>query len=289
MFSNWLLARPRSTKKPQRSFRLGVERLEDRDCPSAPGGLHVTLNADVLAGHKAQLSGTVTGGDVSGITVNFTGAANGSAMTDANGAFSFTTSSASLGTVYASGDDTDTASAILMVGSPCLSPLSITYGAQRTITVTGTYIGIDPGGETVVLSGVAQGCVTTDSAGAFSITATASALGEVDATSWDLWGQMSNTAEETLVSAPPVISNFSASTLGGNVWIFTGNVTDESPAGLIINFSGVLGYLDGQTVQVNSDGSFTLSITLPADAWGTAVATTTDWWGQTSAEAWAVL
>ena len=79
----------------------------------------ITLNAEVLTGHQVQLTGAVTDAQPSGVTVTFSGAASGSTTTDGNGDFSFTTSQASLGTVYAVGLDeqqmfTDPASACVI-------------------------------------------------------------------------------------------------------------------------------------------------------------------------------
>src|SRR6266446_3672621 len=51
---------------------------------------------------------------------------------------------------------------------------------------------------------------------------------------------------------PPVISNFSASNVSGNLWTFSGQVTDDqSVAGLIVNLGG-LPSLQGVTATVNS-------------------------------------
>ena len=69
------------------SYRPRIDELEERCCPD---GSHVTLNSLVLPGHLVQLSGTVTGGQVAGLQLQFTGAVSGVTTTDTNGDFSYT-------------------------------------------------------------------------------------------------------------------------------------------------------------------------------------------------------
>jgi hypothetical protein len=233
-----------------------------------------------------QLSGTVTGGQIGGVTVNFSGAAVGSTTTDVNGAYSYTSSSAALGLVFATELDAKHnpiagAGAAITVADPAVT-LSIAYGAQNSVTLSGTLTDIDAGGETVTLSGVAAGSVVTDSNGNFSLTTTASGLGAIDATTTDLWGQTSNTAEVMVAPAAPVIDSFVAIYEGNNLWHFSGHVNAANPEGMTITFGGVNGVLAGQTTTVSADGTFAVAFFLPEGTYGIASAVTTDGFGQTS-------
>jgi hypothetical protein len=282
MFRIPVLYRPKKANRVSSSYRPRIDELEGRWCPAVS---HVTLNALVLSSHMVQLSGTVSGGLVAGLQVQFTGTVADVTTTDTNGNFSYTTSNASLGTVYAAGlingqQSTDTAQATIAVAAPTLS-LSISYGAQHNVMLSGRLTDLDAANQSISISGVAAGTPVTDSSGNFSLTTTASALGEVDATETDLWGQASNTATVMVSSTAPVIQDFAAVNSIGNMWIFTGRVVDNHPEGLVIRFGGIAG-LVGRTVTVRADGTFSLTCMLPAGTHGTASAITTGWWGQDS-------
>ena len=273
------LCRPKKANHVSGSYRPRIDELEERCCPA---DCHITLNALVLPNHLVQLSGTVSGGLIADLQVQFTGTVDGVTTTDTNGNFSYTTSNASLGTVYATGlnngqQSTDTAQATIAVAAPALS-LSISYGAQHNVTLSGQLTDLDAGNQSISISGVAAGTPVTDSSGNFSLTTTASALGEVDATETDLWGQASNTAIVMVSSTAPVIQDFAAVNSIGNIWTFTGRVVDNHPEGLTIRFGGIAG-LVGQTVTVRADGTFCFTCMLPAGTHGTASAITTGWWG----------
>jgi hypothetical protein len=278
MYGIPVLLRPKKANHVSSSYRPRIDVLEERCCPDAS---HVTLNALVLPGHMVQLSGTVTGGQVAGLELQFTGAVSDVTTTDTNGNFSYTTSQASLGTVYAAGlsnaQPTDTAQATIAVAAPVLS-LSISYGSQHNVTLSGWLTDIDAGSRPISIAGVAVGTPVTHSSGHFYLTTTASALGEVDATETDLWGQASNTATVMVSSSAPVIQDFAAVNSIGNIWTFTGRVVDNHPEGLTIRF-GNIPALVGQTVTVRADGTFSFTCTLPAGTYGTASAITTGWWG----------
>ena len=162
--------------------------------------------------------------------------------------------------------------------------LSVSYGSQRTVTLSGQVTDVDAGGLTVTFTGMVTGSTVTNPDGTFSATFTATGLGEVDASTTDSQGLESNVATVTLTSNPPVITNFMATAGQAGVWTFTGTVTDESPAGLVVTFGG-LPSLANQMATVQSNGSFELSVVLQAGEEGTATAVTTDWWGLMSNEA----
>lgn len=287
MFGLGFLSR-RPSRKVERSCRLGIEVLEDRACPST----YLSLFSQVQSGHVLQVSGSAYGDEIAGVNVSFSGAASGSATTNSNGQFTYSTNQATLGTLAAVGttpssQSTNTVYTTVTCMFPTIS-MSLSYGTQRNVTVSGTLTSIDAAGRNITLTGVLSGTAVTDSTGHFSYTGAASALGAIDATTTDLWGQSSNTAEVVCVSNAPTIDTFTAYTNYANLWFFQGHVTDENACGLTISFGG-LTQLAGQTAVVQADGTFSFSIQLPANITGTATAITTDWWGQNSNEAWFVI
>src|ERR1700730_5986411 len=127
--------------------RLSLERLESREGPAwiQPGdplAPSITWSsAQVLPGHMAVLSGVVSDSNPASDSVSFSGAAGGSTGCDSNGNFSYTTSSANLGKVVAVAVDgidlgSGPAQATISVPPPIVS-LSLTYGSQRTVTLSG--------------------------------------------------------------------------------------------------------------------------------------------------------
>jgi hypothetical protein len=171
--------------------------------------------------------------------------------------------------------------------------MTVNYGANHNVTFFGRVV--DPTASaanlTVNLSGVVNGSTMTNLGGSFAFSGTASSLGTVTASCTDANGD-TGTRDLMLANAAPVIQNFNASMSGGDIWTFTGNVIDEHPEGLVIDFSqsGVAA-LRNETVpvMVQADGTFSLTIQLNGRADdGTAVARiVSDWWGASSDQAWA--
>jgi hypothetical protein len=79
---------------------------------------------------------------------------------------------------------------------------------------------------------------------------------------------------------PPEILDFGAIEGLHNVWTFTGQV-DPSLAGEVVTLTG-LPAVEGQTIVVQEDGTFTWSVTLGDDEQGIVFATIEDEIGQTS-------
>jgi hypothetical protein len=274
--------------------RLSLEALEARWCPSriCLDGLTppriLGFAAGALPGHMALLSGSVDDPNPAGLTVNFDGTVSGSTTCDANGNFSYLTSDAALGSIMAVASDSaglcsGRAWTILSVPPPILT-LTITYGSQRTVTLAGQVTDLDAAGRTVTFSGVVSGSAVTGADGKFTLTTQASALGNVQSSTVDLWGQSSNTAQVTVASAPPVISNLTVYQANANTWVITGSVADESAAGLVIQFSG-LASLAGKTAVVGANGTFSLTFQLQPGEQGEVYAQTADWWGLNSNQA----
>ncbi len=176
----------------------------------------ISLFTHVLPGRQLQLTGRVIGADGQEVAVTFSGAAAGSTTTDTAGNFSFVTSQASLGTVYALGIDeyeqtTNTAQAAIDLPTPFVT-MNIDSVDGELATIAGVVTGVDPGGQTVTLGGSVNTSVQTDSAGKFSFTTNLSALANLTASTTDLWGQTSPSA--TIDAAHSIDENSSFVTTG---------------------------------------------------------------------------
>ena len=87
------------------------------------------------------------------------------------------------------------------------------------------------------------------------------------------------------VNPAPVISNFQGTSGPGDMWTFSGSVTDNQPvAGLVVNFGGILEG-DNLSATVQADGSFSLTTYLPGLESGTVTAIKQDIQGTFSNEA----
>ncbi len=276
MWSIFRRSRFRRVLVTPRRARLVLEQLETRDCPSAP---QLSFTALPLGPHQVELSGYVSDDDPAGVTVNFSGVAAGSTMTDAAGAFDLTTQAYSLGVISAvamdaAGLSSDVVQAAISASAPTLT-LALTPGPQRTVTLSGQVMDATPGGLTVAFSGVASGSVVTSADGSFSTTLTATGLGAIQATTQDGWGLASNTAQVMVASAAPSLTLGLAYGSQRTVTL-SGQVTDDAPGGLTVAFSGVA----SGSVVTNADGSF--STTLDVSGLGAIQAATQDDWGLAS-------
>jgi hypothetical protein len=166
--------------------------------------------------------------------------------------------------------------------TPVITSFMVSSIYHTTVTVMGTVTDEDPGSCWINISGAMTGSTMANAQGHFSYTATANSLGTVRAAAVDGQGYVSALASAQISSSPSTITNFTAVHAFGTTWIFQGTVTCPSGAsGLIVDFGG-LPSLNGQTTTVNSNGTFSLSMTLASGESGLATAQTTDWWGQES-------
>jgi hypothetical protein len=156
--------------------------------------------------------------------------------------------------------------------------LAIAYECERWVTLSGRVLDADAAGLSVTFTGKVNACTTTDANGNYSLTVEASALGHIFASTMDMGGLASNIAQVTVQSQGPRIVQFDALHVTGNIWSITGRVEDESPAGLIITFSG-LPSLNGRTAVVQADGTFYLSWEINPNETGNVTGVVTDWWG----------
>jgi hypothetical protein len=271
------------TPRAQRRARLNVEQLEGRDCPAAPS---ISLSTQQLSDGRVRAWGTVTDERPNNITVQIGGVISATTYTLVGGMFIWEGTASGPGTVTADCTDDENlpapqATATLTNNAPTIT-LNVSYGAGKQVTLSGLVTDETAGGRTVTLSGQVNATVVTNADGTFTWTGDAAALGTVTAGTVDFWGATSNTAQVTLVSAAPVISNFSAVQGDGqNQWLLKGQVTDESFHGLEVRFGG-LPSLSNSTTTVESNGWFYLFVTLTAGESGTVWCQTTDWWGQDS-------
>jgi hypothetical protein len=282
-----------ASRLPRPQGCLSLERLEDRDCLNNPGLMILGFSATALPGQVGQVSGTVVDDDPASVQLSFSGGVNGTTSAGASGNFSFSMPNASLGTViaYAVDDENDQCAASTTLEKPLpVVSLQITYGPERSVTLSGSVSDLDPSGRTVKFTGVVTGSATTDANGNFSYTHDASALGAVSATTTDLWGQTSNPATVNVSVAPPKIYGFTATRIPGitNTWTFSGDVNAQSAPFMTVTFSG-LPELNGQTTTVAADDSFSDTFNLAVGESGSVTATVTDWWGQTGAASVLVL
>jgi hypothetical protein len=240
--------------RPSRLFRPGLETLEGRDCPSYLGvqpnqQLWYLLNtAPVIHTPVAASPDELIGGGGGG-----SGGGAGSGNVD----------------------------------NPSLT-LSVIYNGRTSVTLSGTVTdpAASPAGLTVTFTGVVAGTAVTDSNGNFTLTTNAACLGVVDATTVDSLGNNSNTASVTLTAPAPVINDFTAVEGPGQIFTFSGTVTDQTPGGLSVGFGGIPA-LVGQSATTNGGGAFSLTVQLQDNGSdnGTAWAQTADWWGLISNQA----
>jgi hypothetical protein len=85
-------------------------------------------------------------------------------------------------------------------------------------------------------------------------------------------GLVSNVATVTVFvfedTQPPVIQNFMAVPQGGGVWILSGQVADDQPAGILVTFAGAV----TGTAVTGADGSFTFNADVPFGTSGVVTA-----------------
>ena len=179
MFGFFTRTRHQTVPVNRRRARFWLEGLETRHCPSPT----INLSAAVHPGHQVLLSGQTSEG---GMSVTFTGAVTGNTTSQSNGAFSYSTTSATLGVVYAqatdgSGNQTNVAQNNVSVASPGIT-LGVTYAMNsKNVTLSGQVTDLDAAGLTVTFTGEVTGSCTVQQGGSFSFTAAATALGNVTA------------------------------------------------------------------------------------------------------------
>jgi hypothetical protein len=85
----------------------------------------------------------------------------------------------------------------------------------------------------------------------------------------------------------PVITQFGVSYAGAGLVTLSGTVSDENPGGCTVTLHGIQSEIDGQTVTVFANGTFSTTVTMQTDGSddGTVTAQAKDAGGQVSNEA----
>ena len=275
----------KSARSKRKSSILTLECLEERECPSASNPV-LTMTATYGLNQSVTLSGSVADAQPAGLTVDFSGAVNGSAITDSNGNFSYTTT-AGTGTFEAETTDSQgLTSNMVMLSVPSQSPpasnpvltMTATYGLNQSVTLSGSVADAQPAGLTVDFSGAVNGSAITDSNGNFSYTTTAG-TGTFEAETTDSQGLTSNMVMLSVPSQSPPASNpvlTMTATYGLNQSVtLSGSVADAQAAGLTVDFSGAV---NGSAIT-DSNGNFSYTTTAGTGAFE---AETTDSQGLTS-------
>jgi len=131
----------------------------------------------------------------------------------------------------------------------------------------------------VQFSGVITGQVYADTRGHFAMTATVARTGTVTAVANDDEGLTSDAVlAKVCENAAPNIINFYGSHSSGTTWTFYGQVADESPGTCVVKLGGPSA-LQGRTVQVNTDGTFSITVEIPEECTWVATAKATDMYG----------
>lgn len=268
-----------------RRTRLGrFERLEARWCPAAPT---ITSFATSLGpGHSVTLTGQVADENPSMVMVQFEGAVNAILFTDSEGRFSYTTQNCQLGTVTAKAKDMEMlwsqpVTANISSAVPVISNLTVVEsGPERQVTISGTVTDEDPQGVLVSITGKVTAMGSPNANGDFSITATATELGDVTVTVSDPWG-LQDVEIGTITSRAPSIVDLTIEDDGGDYWFIRGRIVDEFPAHLTVFFGGVLA---GYFQTADHRGIFEITVHSPEQ--GDAYVSVYDWWGIQSQLVW---
>jgi hypothetical protein len=171
---------------------------------------------------------------------------------------------------------------------PPLIWISFSYGPNRTVIIDGTVVDEDPGGLTVVFSGMVNGSAVTNADGTFHSVQTQLGEGHCYGLTWDREGYESNVGYGWLGNAAPQIDGFGAVDEYGS-WVFHGTVYDEYAPGLQVRFESSIPQINGRTAVVAEDGTFTLVVNLPENTSGLVCAVATDWWGLDSEGAYTMI
>jgi hypothetical protein len=155
---------------------------------------------------------------------------------------------------------------------------------NRQVVVAGHVQDENPAGASVMFSGVATGQTTVNESGQFQATLSVSQLGQITAVARDSAGLLSAPVSLTVSNVAPVITSFTATEGANRLWTFSGTVSDEAAAGLAVTFASAISALNGLTVTVSANGTFSVTVQLTTSDYGSVAATLTDWWGEESNE-----
>lgn len=133
----------------------------------------------------------------------------------------------------------------------------------------------------VVITGATNGVALCDGSGNFDAIFNVPAPGMINAVVGD--GQLQSGASVlALTNVAPTVGGFTAVLGAENTWTFSGTVGDEAKVGLTVTLSGPVG-VQGASTTVQANGTWSITLTLPAGTGGNVTATVTDWYGLTGA------
>ncbi len=159
---------------------------------------------------------------------------------------------------------------------PAVTTLSVAQLPNKQFQISGTVTDETPGGCTVTISGAASGTVSVASNGQFSGTFNVPSLGAISAVAND--GTQNGSASTTnLTNAAPTITGLAAVAGNNNSWTISGTVSDEAAYGLTVTLTGLPNGTEVATC--GAGGSFSITVTIPANTSGQVTATVTDWYG----------
>ncbi|HWB09353.1 MAG TPA: hypothetical protein VG826_09025 [Pirellulales bacterium] len=164
----------------------------------------------------------------------------------------------------------------------CPSSIGLSLEAQTVaypnVQVNGAVFGSGQGYQ-VTLSGPVSASVSVNQSGQFSYFGPATGLGTVTATVTDSAGD-SGQASTNLMHSPPQITGFSVMPTGqGKQVDLAGHVSADTPAGLVVTFSGTAGL---QTTSTMTDAYGNFNMVTTAASLGSVTAVVTDDWGAQS-------
>lgn len=160
-------------------------------------------------------------------------------------------------------------------GAPELLTMHVTYlqqGTQANFSGQLTNQSGPVANQTIKLTGVVNATATTNSQGSYSITLSIPRLGTERAASAN---GLSNTAQCAVAHEGLTIGGFTATAEGNGLWLLSGTVTGGDTEGAVISFGGITP-LQGQSTQVNPDGTFEFYVVIPSGEGGWASAQVVD-------------
>jgi hypothetical protein len=170
----------------------------------------VTLNISYGQQRLVTLSGQVSDESPGGRTVVFAGVVQGSAVTAADGTYSFTAEASGLGSVQANTTDpwglaSNTAQRDVTSNPPSIVDFQAVVGIGNMWTFSGRVVDECPGGLIVRFEGLIEGQTAAQPDGMFFFTIQIpdGASGGVAAQTTDWWGLDSNIAEVFVPPTPP--------------------------------------------------------------------------------------
>jgi hypothetical protein len=158
---------------------------------------------------------------------------------------------------------------------PVITSLNAVQLPGQKYKIYGTVAADYPPGCLVAITGAATGSLQCDLTGAFSGMLDVPSPGDITAVASNGTLQ-SQPATLTLPNAAPTVT-IQVTQTGYHTFKFSGKVTDEAPAGLVVRLSGIPG-VNGLTATVQPDGTWSVSVGLQATS-GNVTGTVVDWYG----------